>query len=376
MCDDIELHQSNGAIVCTNTCEQGTTFIQQTLNSQDRCWRQGQLVSQEQVVEGTIQLLRNAQSPGILGLSLVSVEDITASVRLAELLNAWLCPWPADPIRFWGHDAPDLALSRAETEQAADLILFIGFEKGVDAIQPRFRERHFSKRHGQNRTQLEILWTPQERMKHVLQLRLHDEKGEPLSDQLKSLSATVRKAKCIQIYFLAQLALDDAPYVAQWQHWAAHHRKLRRVGISLLGSTGKARSVTEVLTWQTGFPGPLRFSNNQVQYLPHMGEAEKLILQHTLDVILWIGVDPNLFWKSMKQKHPAIDRSRFKEIVISQSPDFQLAEFAMEVPLLSPVLDAHIIRGDGVMLRLAGMDNGQHSPTAALLEKIIRKLEP
>ncbi|MBL8823435.1 MAG: hypothetical protein JNJ77_12660 [Planctomycetia bacterium] len=375
MCDDIELHHSGEAIAYANACEQGTTFIRHALNSQDRCWQKGQLISQEQLVDRTVQLLRNAQSPGILGLSLVTVEDIAASVRLAELLNAWLCTWPADPIRFWGHDAPDLALSRAETEQAANLILFIGFEKGVDAVQPRFRERHFSKGPGKNRTQLEVLWTPQERMKNILHLRLHDEKGELLPAHLKSLSAAATKAQCIQIYFLAQLALDDVPYVAQWQQWAAHQRAHRRVGISLLGSTGKARTVTEALTWLTGFPGPLRFSNNQAQYLPHMGEAEKLILQHALDVILWIGVDPNLFWKSMKQKHPHFDRSRFKEIVISQSPDFQQAEFAMEVPLLSPVYDAHIVRGDGVMLRLVGQAKGQPSPTAALLETISRKVQ-
>lgn len=375
LCDDIELLNENASLVCNHACRQGIAFLHQAVHCQNRCWQAGQLVTQEQAIEGIARVLSTAKSMGILGLSLVSVEDVTASVQLAELLNAWLCPWPADPIRFWGIEAPDLSLSRAETENDADLILFVGFDKGVDAVQPRFRERHFSRGPGQVRNQLEIAWPLQERMKYIQQLRLHDEKDEPLPANLKPLSTAIKQARCVQIYVLAQLALDDAPYIAQWQHWAAHQRKHRRVGLSLLGSTGKARTTTETLTWLTGFPGPLRFGNHQVQYLPFLGEAEQLIQRNALDVILWIGTDPNLFWKSFPEIYPAVDRSSFKEIVIANTPDSQQVEFAIEVPLLSPLHDAHVVRGDGIMLRMAGQSEGQPSQTAVVLESIYQKLK-
>lgn len=376
LCDDIELVNEPGLLVCKQACRQGIAYLQQAVNCQNRCWQKGQLVTREQAIEGIARVLSTAKSAGILGLSLASVEDVTASVHLAESLNAWLCPWPADPIRFWGIEAPELSLSRAETEDDADLILFVGFDRGVDAVQPRFRERHFSRGAGQTRTQLQIMWPVQERMKHILELRLHDEKDEPLPDHLNQLSTAMKQARCVQIYVVAQLALDDAPYIAQWQHWAAHQRKYRRVGLSLLGSTGKARTTTETLTWLTGFPGPLRFENKQVQYLPSLGEADQLIQRKALDVILWIGIDPNHFWKSIAQKFPHVDRSSFTEIVVANTSDSQQVEYAIEVPLLSPLDDAHVVRGDGIMLRLAGQSKGQHSQTAVVLKSIYQKLKP
>ena len=108
-------------------------------------------------------------------------------------------------------------------------------------------------------------------------------------------------SRCVQLFFNAQLAQDDPHYIEQWQNLAALERKHRRMGISLLGSTGKARTVTEALTWLTGYPGPLHFMGDSIRYLPHVGEVDQLLQQNTLDTILWLGTRPTHSVMNIKQ---------------------------------------------------------------------------
>lgn len=323
-----------------------------------RGWSHGKAIPQKNALTLARQLLQDSKAPGILGLTLVTVEAVTAAVKLAQQLSVWLSPWPPDPIRFWGHHAPDLALSRAELEQAADLVLYLGFENGVDAVQPRHRQRHLSRGPGLQRRQMDIRWSPSERYQNTIHLRLHLERQAPLTTELKKVAEAIISSRCVQLFFNAQLAQDDPHYVEQWQHLAAHQRKHRRMGVSLLGSTGKARTITETLTWLTGYPGPLHFSTNMIRYLPHVGEVDQLIQLNALDTILWLGTRPTHAVKNVKQ------------IVIAADPPHEV-EVALEVPGLHPSLDAHLVRGDGVMLRLAGINPGQADPMAQLLTSLM-----
>lgn len=352
LCDDILLTSPN------KLCNKGNNFIQKLPGFTERAWSQGHSIPQSEAITQARKLLQNAKSPGIFGLTLITVEAVTAAVQLARKLSAWLSPWPPDPIRFWGQHAPDLALSRAELEQAADLVLYLGFELGVDAVQPRHRERHLNRGLGLSRKQLDILWPPVARLQNLIQLRLHLERQELISDELKPLAEAIITARCVQLFFNAQLAGDDPRYVEQWQHLAAQQRKHRRMGISLLGSTGKARTVTETLTWLSGYPGPLLFTGNTIQYLPDVGEVKQLIQNQAIDAILWLGTRPT---------YPV---STIKQIVISTDPPHDV-DVALEVPGLVPQLDAHLVRGDGVMLRLAGNNPGQPDPMVTLLNLLM-----
>lgn len=323
-----------------------------------RAWSHNKAIPQSEAISQARQLLHSSKAPGILGLTLMTVEAVTAAVKLVQLLSAWLSPWPPDPIRFWGHHAPDLALSRAELEQAADLVLYLGFENGVDAVQPRHRERHLSRGLGLKRRQMDIRWSPAERQQNLVHLRLHLEQQAPLHDHLQPLAEAIASSRCVQLFFNAQLAQDDPYYIEQWQHLAAHQRKYRRLGVSLLGSTGKARTVTETLTWLTGYPGPLYIVENKTSYLPHIGEVDQLLKQNALDTILWLGTRPT---------HPV---KNLQQIVIAADPPLDV-DIALEVPGLHPSLDAHVVRGDGVMLRLAGSNPGQPDPMAELLTMLL-----
>lgn len=352
LCDDILL---NGP---RKLCGRGVDFIQKLPGFTGKAWSLGKAIPQSDAIAQTRQLLHSSKAPGILGLTLVTVEAVTAAVKLAQQLSAWLSPWPPDPIRFWGHHAPDLALSRAELEQGADLVLYLGFENGVDVVQPRHRERHLSRGLGLKRRQMDIRWSASERHQNIVHLRLHLERQEALPTQLKPLAEAITSSRCVQLFFNATLAQDDPHLIEQWQHLAAQQRKHRRMGVSLLGSTGKARTVTETLTWLTGFPGPLHFAGNTIHYLPHVGEVDQLLQQNALDTIFWLGTRPTQLVKNVKQ------------IVIAVDPPHDV-DVALEVPGLLPSLDAHLVRGDGVMLRLAGANPGQPDPMAQLLTSLM-----
>ncbi|MFO0816240.1 MAG: hypothetical protein U0796_23725 [Gemmatales bacterium] len=342
LCDDIE------PVSFARACTLGREYLQSLIKGK---WTVQRITKGDDKSRlAPLNQLQRAEAPGILGLHLVSVETVEAAVMLAQSLNAWLSPWPADPIRFWGHQAPDLGMSRAEVEQAADLVLFIGFPQGVDAVQPRFRERHLQRGLGLGRRQIDINWPEATRLQQVMELR-RALKGTTDTD----LAQAIRAAKCVQIYVLAQLASEAPEYITHWQHLAAQQRAHRRMGLTLLGATGKARTVTEALTWRTGYPGPLRFQQGMPQYLPHVGEVEALLERGALDTILWVGLDPEPLW----QQHPHWQREGITEFVITSG--------------LSPTLDAHVVRGDGVMLRLAGNGPGTPDPLAEILHSWARE---
>lgn len=331
-------------------------------------WVKGQSASMAIAQAAAVKLLQEACSPGILGLNLVTIETCEATVKLARCCNAWLSPWPPDPIRFWGQQSPDLARSRREWESDADLVLYLGFSQGVDAVQPRHRERHLSRGPGLDRRQLQVDWQPEARLQNIIALRLHAERGEPLPPPLYELIQAITAAQSVQVFFLAQLTQEDPAYVEQWQQFAARQRQHRRVGVSLLGSTGKARTVTEALTWMTGYPGPLHFVQGQPHYLPQVGEAEALLRRQTLDVIVWLGMNP----LDQKEESAGLN-SHIKHIVLSTDPP-KSADVAFTMPGLDPQLDAHIIRGDGIMLRLAGSNPGTPDPMAQCVDTLAEGL--
>lgn len=362
LCDDIEpVHRYERA------CSQGQAYLQFLASVSH---------STPTPSSDVVNRLRRALAPGILGLNLISVEATEAAVALAQQLGAWLSPWPADPIRFWGHQAPDLGMSRAEVEQAADLVLFLGFPNGVDAVQPRFRERHLQRGPGLWRMQMDINWPVESRLEQVVILRklLRSEGETPAEPQNASwhtdIATAIRSAKCVQIYVLAQLASDAPEYITHWQHLAAEQRQHRRMGLTLLGSTGKARTVTETLTWLTGFPGPLRYQQGLPQYLPHVGEVESLLARGALDTIVWVGMNPEPLWK----QHPQWMREGVTEIVLAPDPPGGVFQ-SVTTPGLSPLLDAHVVRGDGVMLRLAGNGPGTPDPLAEILHSWAREVK-
>lgn len=372
LCDDI---QPDG----TNLCELGRRYWQQLSAIEIKGFVQEQPVSVDQSIDAAVALLREAKAPGILGLNLISCEACEAAVKLAQQLNAWLSPWPADPLRFWGHSAPDLALSRAEMQSGADLVIYLGFPDGIDAVQPRHRERHLARGLGIDRPQLHLPWNGDEGLARTLELRLHLERGEPASPEVMQIAGAIRNAKCIQVYALAQLAQHSPSLITHWQALAAKQRGQRRMGVALLGSTGKARTVTETMTWLTGYPGPVKFTNGVPEYLPHIGEVEALLKRQACDVVLWVGKhQPEALAREAQAMISVfrVDSSREPPSLARRAGIGERAgmEVHWQLPGLHPQLDAHVVRGDTVMLRLAGSGPGIPDPMANLLHRLREEL--
>ncbi len=380
LCDDI---QPDG----TNLCELGRRYWQQLPAVEVASFVKEQPVSVDQSIEVAVTLLREAKAPGILGLNLISCEACEAAVKLAQQLNAWVSPWPADPLRFWGHSSPDLALSRAEMQSGADLVIYLGFADGVDAVQPRHRERHLARGLGIVRPQLHLPWNGKEGLARTLELRFHLEREEPASPEVMQIARAIQNAKCIQVYALAQLAQHSPSLITHWQLLAAKQRSQRRMGVALLGSTGKARTVTETMTWLTGFPGPVKFTNGVPEYLPHIGEVDELLKRQACDIVLWVGYQPDARARgglAMMSVFRMADFSVANSVDSSREPPSLARRAAIvgrvgmevrwQLPGLHPLLDAHVIRGDTVMLRLAGSGPGIPDPMANLLHRLREEL--
>jgi formylmethanofuran dehydrogenase subunit B len=364
-CDDIVLPASVSALSeSTRLCERGVEYFRELPGLVSSAWVGGKPVALEEAISEAARILAAANAPALAGLALVTVETCAAAVRLAALLRGWLCPWPADPTRSWGQLAPDLAMSRAEVEQAADLVLYVGCEP--DALQPRHRERHLRRGLGSQRRQL-FLSRPD--LAEVIALRLHFEKGEPLPEAVSPLGEAIRAAACVQIYFERTLARREPALVEQWQTLAAKERRQRRFGVAILGGSGQSRTATEALTWLTGYPGPLWFAGARPLYRPGVGEIDVLLQRGGLDTVLWLGRDPRCATNDALRPAAGV-----RQIDIGMRPDTG-ADVAIQMPGLDPRLDAHVVREDGILLRLAGANAGIPDPLAALLDKLTSTIQ-
>jgi hypothetical protein len=370
-------------LAAQHACPLGSQYLHRLPSPAPRYWRKGREVASMEALAVLSELLRDASAPGIAGLTWLTVEACTLAVRLAERWRGWLCPWPPDPIRFWGQHAPDLALSRAEIEQSADCVIYLSNDP--DQVQPRHRERHLRRGLGDRRRifriacsgetaaftpwpgAVDLTWPLSQRHAFIQQLRFHLERADPLADSLYPLAEAVQTARCVQVFVAPHVASDSA-FLGQWQFLAARQRALRRFGVSLFGSSGKARTVTETLTWLTGFPGPLYYGSGKPQYLPGIGELDQLLHKSAFDTLLWLGAAPK------RAGLEGMLTPSIRNIVLDAEVDPE-AEVSIQVPTLDPRLDAHVIRGDGILLRLAGNNPGIPDPMKDLLAALLQEGE-
>lgn len=367
LCDDIGITLQDRRIIATeHACPLGTEYLLALQHGEVRAYRRGQEITVAEAIQEAAQFLRTAAMPGIFGLSETSLEAIREAVALAESLQAVIAPWPADPTRAWGQQAPDLARSWAEI-RSCDVLLF--WRADPLRTHPRLMERLTSRgaravvldaqgadnltaSHGHQT----LRWPASLDLSVVRSLRLHLEKGEPLSGPAQPLTSILLDAKQIHL-FLGSDTAPDGVIVGQWQFLAAHRLNKSRISISVLPQTINGRATTEVLTWRTGFAGPVRVANGKAVYGPSVGEAARLLAEGMVDVALCVGPVPG-------NVHPRVLR-----LAIGQQSNPQ-AEISFVIPGLSPLMDGHVQRADGILLRLAGESVGWPDPTVALLAKL------
>ncbi len=80
-------------------------------------------------------------------------------------------------------------------------------------------------------------------------------------------------------------------------------------------------------------------------------------------MVLWLGTNPRR--AGLEKLTPDVS----KHIVIDSEQDDR-ADVYIQTPGLDPRLDAHIVRGDGVMLHLAGGNPALTDPMVSILQSI------
>jgi formylmethanofuran dehydrogenase subunit B len=138
---------------------------------------------------------------------------------------------------------------------------------------------------------------------------------------------------------------------------ARSRARLRLVGIRRPGNPVGAENV---LTWQTGFPGPVAFGPGGPRYAPGELEGEHVLARGEVDAALVVGAEPERFLSPSAQEGlrrlptvyvgPSEARGGTADIAIATAP------FA--------ITEGHVFRMDGVALRQRPSEVGA-SPTGA-----------
>lgn len=326
-------------------------------------------------IEHAARLLCSAQSLAIVGMTACSVETVRAAVALARVCQGWLIPWPADPTLTWGYVAPDLARTWGRVATHADLVVLLDVDP--DAMMPRFRERFLSRPDGRTRRIVRIVddslvrntdvnddmvvWPRKERFRRASEVRAAL-RGAGEFSEVAGLVNALRDARCVQV-FVGPAAAADPISVEPWHWLAAEQRNERNMAIGYLGTTVNGRGATEVLTWLTGYPGPVEWHEKVSRFHPHPHlELAAMLEAGAFDVVVWLGQDRT----ELNLPEPR----NAAQLVIA--PRAGLATIHLPVPELSADTDAHVIRGDGVMLRLSGSNpNAGPDPAAEMLKRLV-----
>jgi formylmethanofuran dehydrogenase subunit B len=386
LCDDVTVARDNGRLgVAEVPCEAGRRFLGSLGGLEPSARIAGKPTGIAEAVTAAAALLRAAAAPAVIGLSGLTVEACREAVHLAEALRGLLIPWPSDPARQWGLLGPDLARTFGEIRNRADLIVFWRCDPA--RTHPRHLERISAEPRGRflpngradrtivvvdepnadNRTagaaNAALRFARDQDPDALARLRLHLEKNEPAPEALRPLTDALARARCAHIFLDPATAVEPA-LMQQFHLLAANLHKRVRTAISMLGIVPNRRGATEVVSWQAGFPGPVSFASGAPEYRPDGWEADRVLAEGLCDAVVCAGMEAAAL--------PAPARanlSRLPRVVLAPAAD-PAADVAFVVPGLDPRLHAHVIRSDGIMLRLCGAGGGLPDPAVELLAAI------
>jgi len=402
LCEDVTLRVQGDRIFALDTdCELGRQRLVGRGAVGVSAMVRGRPTDLPTAVAAAAELLRGAAAPAIVGLTGSTVEAVREAVALAETLRGLVCPWPTDPTRAWGLRSPDLTRTLGAVRAYCDLIIF--WRCDPTHTHPRHRQRWsgggmtvlIHDDPAPDGLSLEAALTLRRSRETdvdlLLRLRLQLETGAPVDGDAAALAELLSRSRACHV-FVDPSSASNAIVMGQLQSLAAKLHGKVRMGVSVLPGAVSGRTATEVLTWQTGFAGPIDFADGAPRHRPGLLEADRVLREGRTDVVVEIGhVEIGQTGMSVPpQDTPAriggtdipvcpsnsggtdipVCPSR---IVIAESPD-PGAEVSFTAAALDPRMDAHVIRSDGIMLRLCGEGAGVTDPTAAILAELRRLL--
>jgi formylmethanofuran dehydrogenase subunit B len=337
VCDDIRVTVENGRIrSAEKACPRGEPFFLDGDVAPPIASVNGRAVPLTDAVQRAAEILAEAKSPLIYGLSRSTTEGQRAAVALAEQIGATI-----DTTAATGHAPSLMALQQVgestctlgEVKQRADLVIYWGCDPTT--THPRHFERYAPQREGRTIVVVDIQETATSRLAdHFIPLTPGGDwdalwalrasvKGLPGSDlhgALGALSRMMRAAKFGVVFFggglvkgihahrnveaLLQLVTDlndRARFYA---------RRMRRLG--------DVAGADSVLTWQTGYPFGVNFFAGYPRFNPGEFSAPAMLARREIDAVLFVGSETSAEFPA-----EAIDHLRTIPVIALETPRTQ-----------------------------------------------------
>lgn len=390
VCEEITLRIDKQQIVeVKNACPLCTSRLKgRALDEGPQAKVEGREVSQSVAIERTAEILADAKSPLIYGLSSSTVETQRSAVALADHLGATIDP----AIPAFHRDAivamQSVGISTCtlgEIKQRAAVVVLWGADP--EKTHPRLYERFLAPtgRIFAGNRRIISFNSPLEK-KVDLAFNIEHENAPAAIVTLRAIVAGLE----IEPKSVAGIDVDQLKQFAEWLQAANYSAILfgPKIGgqaeieslfllVRLLNMRSRSATmglggpqIENVLTWQTGYPCGVNFALGYPRYEPHAYSATTMLERGEADAVVIVGSD------SLEYLSPAV-RERLKTLPSILLDDTgQTAEFAPTVQITTATPGVHsggtVFRMDGVPLKLRAIcDSGL--PTAASILSAIQQ---
>jgi formylmethanofuran dehydrogenase subunit B len=313
VCDDLVLEQ--GKVDVRGCAKAAAGFARQPVTIEHRV--AGRAVSLDEAAAAAAVLLAAARLPLVTGLA-ADIAGLRALVALADRLGAVIDRWQsaAQLTNLAAlQRAGALTATFGEIANRADVVLLLGSDPA--AQQPRFFERLLRNRGALYRQEPpyvaflgpasaapddaavseHLVVTADALLDAVSALGAFGEGRKLAASTTLPLAGLRALAERLAAARYSALVWDIAafPHAARAAALAILLRLMRRLTLKTrcvglpLGGESNALGTSQVMLWQTGWPGRLSFATGVPQHDPWRHDAERLLVAGEVDALLWVS---------------------------------------------------------------------------------------
>ena len=297
-CDDIEVVTRDSRIVeAKNACELGLRwFGDGTVPSRSRV--AGRDVSLDEAVRAAAQLLKNASRPLVYLAPDLACEAQRETVGVADALGAALdsvTSATAMPSILAAQERGRASATLGEIRRRADIVVLWSVDPTLN--YPRYLSRYAPEAEGRTIIRVHIAAADEvatlTALTAIVSGRVKENVGVgPAWDLARGLAPRLLAARYVAI------VADGEPDEAQPEDpgragalisFAQALNGPTRAALSLLRAGGNRAGADAVMTWQTGYPAAVDFTQGHPRYQPHDGTATARLNRGDVDALLVVG---------------------------------------------------------------------------------------
>lgn len=392
VCDDIQVTTDGQQILELQTaCPQGQSWFNQSLQTNSLApLIKGDPVSHASAVKRTVDLIQQAQSPLIYGMSQSATESQRAAVCLADHIGATIDSGASAGTRAL-QQVGEATCTLGEVRSRADLIIYWGADgllanpchrrslsSGVQAVPRKVLSIGAEDSHSsdyvdqtiqlESQQEIEVIWRLRALLKGI-DLAETEPTGISAAD-LQELVSLIQQSKYIVFFFGPEFKQGPLSHrkIEALSLLAREIQADRRCHTINVPRAGETKGAENVLAWQTGYAASVNFAAGYPRYSPEEYSANHLLEQDETDLCILVGTQP---LSSLSDR--ALTR-------LSQTPVILIGPATVDLPDLEVFLPTgiygihfpgSIYRFDGTPLPLRGYLPTSQSSEAAILSEII-----